>query len=382
MIYLDNAATTPLSQKALETLLSVSQEVFGNPSSIHSFGRKANQILRQARQDIAQVLKVHPDNLIFTSGGSEADNLAIKGYALANQDKGKHLITTAIEHHAVLHTMEYLEKRFGFEVTYLQPIDQKITAQQVKEALRPDTILVSVMYANNETGHLLPIQEIGDLLRDHQAVFHVDAVQVLGKLPVFPAELGIDFLAASAHKFHGPKGVGFLYSKEAKMDSLIHGGKQEGQHRAGTENLAAIAAMAAALEEEFSQAEQHAHYIQTLKEQFLTEIADLDYYLNQDHEALPHILNMGFPGHLNEQILMRLDLAGIAISSGSACTAGVVQKSHVLEALYGKDSARLSEAIRISFSELNTPEEITKLSQTIKEIIGGALHGIRTTSSP
>ena len=372
MIYLDNAATTPLSQKALETLLSVSQEVFGNPSSIHSFGRKANQILRQARQDIAQVLKVHPDNLIFTSGGSEADNLAIKGYALANQDKGKHLITTAIEHHAVLHTMEYLEKRFGFEVTYLQPIDQKITAQQVKEALRPDTILVSVMYANNETGHLLPIQEIGDLLRDHQAVFHVDAVQVLGKLPVFPAELGIDFLAASAHKFHGPKGVGFLYSKEAKMDSLIHGGKQEGQHRAGTENLPAIAAMAAALEEEFSQAEQHAHYIQTLKEQFLYEIADLDYYLNQDHEALPHILNMGFPGHLNEQILMRLDLAGIAISSGSACTAGVVQKSHVLEALYGKDSTRLSEAIRISFSELNTPEEITKLSQTIKEIIGGA----------
>lgn len=372
MIYLDNAATTPLSQKALETLLSVSQEVFGNPSSIHSFGRKANQILRQARQDIAQVLKVHPDNLIFTSGGSEADNLAIKGYALANQDKGKHLITTAIEHHAVLHTMEYLEKRFGFEVTYLQPIDQKITAQQVKEALRPDTILVSVMYANNETGHLLPIQEIGDLLRDHQAVFHVDAVQVLGKLPVFPAELGIDFLAASAHKFHGPKGVGFLYSKEAKMDSLIHGGKQEGQHRAGTENLAAIAAMAAALEEEFSQAEQHAHYIQTLKEQFLTEIADLDYYLNQNHGALPHILNMGFPGHLNEQILMRLDLAGIAISSGSACTAGVVQKSHVLEALYGKDSTRLSEAIRISFSELNTPEEITKLSQTIKEIIGGA----------
>ena len=372
MIYLDNAATTPLSKKALETLLSVSQEVFGNPSSIHSFGRKANQILRQARQDIAQVLKVQPDQLIFTSGGSEADNLAIKGYALANQHRGKHLITTAIEHHAVLHTMDYLEKRFGFEVTYLQPIDQKITAQQVKEALRPDTILVSVMYANNETGHLLPIQEIGDLLRDHQAVFHVDAVQVLGKLPVFPTELGIDFLAASAHKFHGPKGVGFLYSKEAKMDSLIHGGKQEGQHRAGTENLAAIAAMAAALEEEFSQAEQHAHYIQTLKEQFLTEIADLDYYLNQDQGALPHILNMGFPGHLNEQILMRLDLAGIAISSGSACTAGVVQKSHVLEALYGKDSARLSEAIRISFSELNTPEEITKLSQTIKEIIGGA----------
>ena len=372
MIYLDNAATTPLSQKALETLLSVSQEVFGNPSSIHAFGRRANQFLRQARQDIAQVLKVHPDHLIFTSGGSEADNLAIKGYALANQDKGKHLITTAIEHHAVLHTMEYLEKRFGFEVTYLQPIDQKITAQQVKEALRPDTILVSVMYANNETGHLLPIQEIGDLLRDHQAVFHVDAVQVLGKFPVFPEELGIDLLAASAHKFHGPKGVGFLYSKEAKLDSLIHGGKQERQHRAGTENLAAIAAMATALKEEYSKAQEDWRTIQRLKEQFLSEIADLDFYLNQDQTALPHILNLGFPGHLNEQILMRLDLAGIAVSSGSACTAGVVQKSHVLEAFYGSDSTRLSESIRISFSAQNKAEEITKLSQTIKEIIGGA----------
>ena len=268
--------------------------------------------------------------------------------------------------------MDYLEKRFGFEVTYLQPIDQKITAQQVKEALRPDTILVSVMYANNETGHLLPIQEIGDLLKDHQAVFHVDAVQVLGKLPVFPEELGIDLLAASAHKFHGPKGVGFLYCKEAKLDSLIHGGKQERQHRAGTENLAAIAAMAAALKEEYAQAAEHADYIQTLKEQFLTEIADLDFYLNQDQGALPHILNLGFPGHLNEQILMRLDLAGIAVSSGSACTAGIVQKSHVLEAFYGRDSSRLSESIRISFSAQNTAEEITKLSQTIKEIIGGA----------
>jgi cysteine desulfurase len=372
LIYLDNAATTPLSKKALETLLSVSQEVFGNPSSIHSFGRKANQILRQARQDIAQVLKVQPDQLIFTSGGSEADNLAIKGYALANQHRGKHLITTAIEHHAVLHTMDYLEKRFGFEVTYLQPSNQQITAEQVKAALRPDTILVSVMYANNETGHLLPIQEIGDLLKDHQAVFHVDAVQVLGKLPVFPEELGIDLLAASAHKFHGPKGVGFLYCKEAKLDSLIHGGKQERQHRAGTENLAAIAAMAAALKEEYAQAAEHADYIQTLKEQFLTEIADLDFYLNQDQGALPHILNLGFPGHLNEQILMRLDLAGIAVSSGSACTAGIVQKSHVLEAFYGRDSSRLSESIRISFSAQNTAEEITKLSQTIKEIIGGA----------
>ena len=372
MIYLDNAATTSLSPQALETLTSISQEVFGNPSSIHTFGRKANQILRQARQDIAHALQVNADKLVFTSGGSEADNLAIKGYALANQNKGKHLITTAIEHHAVLHTMEYLEQRFGFEVTYLQPIHQQITVEQVKEALRPDTILVSIMYANNETGHLLPIQEIGELLRDHQAVFHVDAVQVVGKLPLFPEDLGIDFLAASAHKFHGPKGIGFLYCKRNNIDSLIHGGKQERQHRAGTENLPAIAAMARAFIDEFQHAEKNMAHVQKLRNQFLNEIADLDYYLNQDEKPLPYIINIGFPGHLNEQLLMKLDLAGIAVSSGSACTAGVIQNSHVLEAFYGKDSNRLTESIRISFSEENTPEEITKLSQTIKEIIGGA----------
>ncbi|MGT2811472.1 cysteine desulfurase family protein [Streptococcus minor] len=372
MIYLDNAATTSLSTKALETLVSVSQEVYGNPSSIHTFGRKANQILRQARQDIAHSLRVKSDQIIFTSGGSEADNLAIKGYALAHQNKGKHLITTAIEHHAVLHTMEYLEERFGFEVTYLQPVNQQITAQQVKEALQPDTILVSIMYANNETGQLLPIQEIGELLQSHQVAFHVDAVQAVGKVPLFPEELGIDFLAASAHKFHGPKGVGFLYSKHAKLDSLINGGKQENQHRAGTENLPAIAAMARALTDQIKQYQRNLDYIRQLREQFLTEIATIDHYINQSEHTLPHILNIGFPGYLNEQLLMRLDLAGIAVSSGSACTAGVIQNSHVLEALYGTDSQRLKESIRISFSEENTAEEIHTLSQTIKEIIGGA----------
>ena len=382
MIYLDNAATTSLSKKALETFVSVSQEVYGNPSSIHTFGRRANQVLRQARQDIALSLQVQAEQIIFTSGGSEADNLAIKGYALANQEKGKHLITTAIEHHAVLHTMEYLEKRYGFEVTYLQPANGQITVEQVKEALRPDTILVSVMYANNETGHLLPIQDIGNLLKDHQAVFHVDAVQAIGKLPIFPEELGIDFLAASAHKFHGPKGIGFLYCKQAGFDSLIHGGKQENQHRAGTENLPAIAAMATALTEQLKGAQENLDTIRQLRGQFLQNMTDVNFYLNQDENALPYIINIGFPGHLNEQLLMRLDLAGIAVSSGSACTAGVIQNSHVIAALYGTDSPRLKESIRISLSEENTAEEIDKLSQTIKEIIGGALHGIRTTSSP
>ena len=222
MIYLDNAATTALSQAAISSMFEVTQRHYGNPSSIHGFGRDANKVLRKARADIARVLSVSPDTIIFTSGGSEADNLAIQGYALANMHRGKHLITTAIEHHAVLHTMEYLEQRFGFEITYIKPENQEITAQQIKEALRPDTILVSVMYANNETGQLLPIREIGSLLSQHQAVFHVDAVQVVGKIPIKPQELGIDFLSASAHKFHGPKGIGFLYSSIHKFDSLIH----------------------------------------------------------------------------------------------------------------------------------------------------------------
>ncbi len=374
MIYLDNAATTALSPRALEKFTQVSQEIFGNPSSIHGFGRKANQILREARQAVATVLDTHPNHVIFTSGGSEADTLAIQGYTLAHQEKGKHLITTAIEHHAVLHTMEYLEKRFGFEVTYLQPINQVITAQQVQDALRPDTILVSVMYANNETGQILPIQEIGDVLAGHQAVFHVDAVQAIGKVPLHPEKLGIDMLSASAHKFHGPKGVGFLYTRLAKFDSLIHGGKQESQHRAGTENLAGIAAMATALTEQYELIQNHYKTTQDLKNYLLQGLEDIDFYINQAGETLPYVLNIGFPNQLNEQVLMRLDLAGIAVSSGSACTAGVVEKSHVLTAMYGANSPRLTESIRISFSSTTTKQELDTFIQKLKEIIGGPSH--------
>lgn len=371
MIYLDNAATTALSDQALDSLMAVSKEYYGNPSSIHGLGRKANQILRESRQTIAQTLDVRPEQLIFTSGGSEADNLAIIGYALAHQDKGKHLITTAIEHHAVLHSMRYLEDRLGFEVTYLEPFEGTIHPSQVQEALRPDTILVSIMYANNETGLLLPIKEIGHILADHQAVFHVDAVQAIGKLPLFPEQEGIDLLSASAHKFHGPKGIGFLYSRIAKFDSLIHGGKQENQHRAGTENIAAIAAMAAALKEQTTRQKEQFQTIKELKTYLVKGLDGLPFYLNESGPCLPHILNVGFKNQLNEQVLMRLDLAGIAVSSGSACTAGVVQTSHVLEAIYGKESSRLKEAIRISFSETTTTHELDKLIATLKEIIGG-----------
>ena len=214
-------------------------------------------------------LKVPARKLIFTSGGTEGNNTAIKGYALANQAKGKHLITTAIEHHSVLHTMAYLEERFGFEVTYIQPENQVITAQQITDALRDDTILVSVMYANNETGQLLPIKEIGDLLANHQAAFHVDAVQVAGKLPIHPEELGADFLSISAHKFHGPKGVGLLYHNDLHFDNLLHGGEQEEKRRASTENLVGIAGMTAAYKNASENYQANYQHVEKIRQAFL-----------------------------------------------------------------------------------------------------------------
>lgn len=371
MIYLDHAATTPLSPAALAEWTRVAQDTIGNPSSIHHFGRKANQVLRQARQDIAQLLEVVPDRILFTSGGSEANSLAIVGYALANQEKGKHLITTAIEHHSVLHSMAYLEERFDFEITYLQPDkDGQITPQALQAALRDDTILVSIMFANNETGHLLPIQEMGQVLADHPACFHVDAVQAMGKFPIYPEKWGIDFLSASAHKFHGPRGVGFLYSRVHQIDSLIHGGKQEKGHRAGTENLPAIAAMACALKEQVSHWQDKHCHVEGLFQHLVDKLSTLPHYLNRVEPSLPHVLNIGFPGQLNEQLLMKLDLAGIAVSSGSACTAGIIQKSHVLTALYGENSHRLTESIRISLSEQTSLEEIDTLTTTLHTIIG------------
>ena len=248
MIYLDNAATTALSPAAIESMTQA-MTVFGNPSSTHSHGREAKKLLRQAREDIAKVLHTQSKNILFTSGATESNNTAIKGYALRHQNQGKHIITTAIEHHAVLEPVEYLVEHFGFEVTIIQPVDGQIRTEDIKNALRPDTILVSVMAVNNETGYILPIQEIGKLLKDHPAAFHVDAVQAVGKLPIYPEEWGINFLSASAHKFHGPKGVGFLYADQMDFDNFMHGGDQENKHRAGTENLVSIVGMATALSE-------------------------------------------------------------------------------------------------------------------------------------
>jgi len=354
LIYLDNAATTPMSAVAISEMTKVMQETHGNPSSIHSHGRQAGKLLREARQDLAHLLGTKPQHIFFTSGGTESNNTAIIGYCLRHQNRGRHIITTAIEHHSVLETIDYLVQHFGFEATIIQPVNQEITAQQIQKALRDDTILVSTMYANNETGSLLPIAEIGRILKDHPAAYHVDAVQAIGKIPIHPEELGIDFLSASAHKFHGP----------------IHGGDQEQKKRAGTENLAAIVGMVSALKEDLNDQVEHYQKLSALKSVFLKEISDLDYYLNESQDQLPYVFNIGFPGQKNDLLLLRLDLEGISISTGSACTAGIVQTSHVLEAFYGSDSHRLTESVRISLSPLNTEEELKQLAQTLKKIIG------------
>lgn len=360
-----------MSSIAISAMTQVMQETYGNPSSIHGHGRQAGKLLREARQELASLLGTKPQHIFFTTGGTESNNTAIIGYCLRHQNHGKHIITTAIEHHAVLEPIKYLVENFGFEVTILQPEHQEITADQVKNALREDTVLVSTMFANNETGTLLPIAEIGAVLKNHPAVYHVDAVQAVGKLEILPEKLGIDFLSASAHKFYGPKGVGFLYAASTDFDSYLHGGDQEQKKRAGTENLPAIVGMVAALKDDLENQAQNFEKVQQLKDTFLKEMAETDYYLNQGKDQLPYVLNIGFPGQRNDLLLLRLDLEGISISTGSACTAGVVQVSHVLQAFYGEDSPRLHESVRVSISPQNTEQEMITLAQTLKEIIGG-----------
>lgn len=371
MIYLDNAATTSLLPEVAREMFEISLSVMGNPSSIHTPGRAAAKLLRQAREDIANLLNIHTDHLIFTSGGSEANTQALIGYALANRDKGNHLVTTAIEHHSVLKTFEYLRDRHQFDITIIQPnSDGSYTADMILDAVREDTILVSTMYANNETGQVLPIAEIGQVLKKHQAVYHVDAVQIMGKLPVEPLDLGIDLLSASAHKFHGPKGVGFLYYNNLKLDSLIHGGDQENKKRAGTENIPAIVGMAKALSLAYQDLTENYQKVTELKTHLLAQLTDVTYYVNQfGSQTMPYVLNIGFPGINNNLLLMKLDLQGIAISTGSACTAGDIEPSHVLEAFYGADSPKLKESVRISFSELTSLEDVDKFIQVLTKIL-------------
>ncbi|MGG3739491.1 cysteine desulfurase family protein [Aeribacillus pallidus] len=372
-IYLDHAATSPIHPKVVDKMTTVLKETFGNPSSIHAFGREARQYLDEARTIMAEAIGAHFNEIIFTSGGTEADNMAIIGAARALKDKGNHIITTSIEHHAVLHTCQYLEKE-GFEVTYL-PVDEqgKISLEQFDQALRDDTIVVTIMFGNNEVGTIQPIREIGQRLKGHQAVFHTDAVQAFGMEELDVNELHVDMLSVSAHKVNGPKGIGFLYVREGtKLIPHIHGGEQERKRRAGTENVASIAgfgeAVTIAQQTMAEKRKQYQAFKQKMIETFRQEGIEFD--INGTLEgSLPHVINVYFPGVDVEAMLVNLDLAGIAASSGSACTAGSIDPSHVLVAMFGKYSDRLRSSIRFSFGLGNTLEQVEKAAKETANIV-------------
>ncbi|WP_430483246.1 cysteine desulfurase family protein [Rossellomorea marisflavi] len=372
-IYLDHAATSPVHPAVIEEMMTVMQGTFGNPSSIHSFGREARSIVDRSRSIAAASIHADHNEIIFTSGGTEADNMAIIGAAMKNRELGNHIITTEIEHHAVLHTCQHLEQQ-GFEVTYL-PVDEtgRISVDAVKAVLREDTILVTIMFGNNEVGTIQPISEIGHLLKDHQALFHTDAVQAYGLHELHVGELGVDLLSVSGHKINGPKGVGFLYCrKDVDILPLAHGGEQERKRRAGTENVPGIAGLAKAIEIASSSMEEKRKRYAGFKEILKGNLdeAGISYEENGSLEhGLPHVLNLSFAGTDVESMLVNFDMSGIAVSSGSACTAGSIEPSHVLVAMFGGDSEKIRNSIRFSFGLGNTDEDIVRAADEAVKII-------------
>jgi cysteine desulfurase len=372
-IYLDHAATTPMHPRVIEKMMEVMNNNYGNPSSIHSFGREARHYIDLARETLARSIGAKENEIIFTSGGTEADNMALFGVAESYQHKGKHIITTQVEHHAVLHACQRLEK-MGFEVTYL-PVDEtgEISLGDLISALRDDTILVSVMYGNNEVGTLQPIKEIGEILKAYQALFHTDAVQAYGMEDINVNELNVDLLAVSAHKINGPKGTGFLYVRDkVKLVPRAFGGEQERKRRAGTENVAAIVgfqeAVKIASEERLVKREKYQGFKKILIEKLAAHPIEFSINGLLD-KSMPHVLNLSFPGINVEAMLVNLDLAGIAVSSGSACTAGSIEPSHVLVAMFGKESDRLINSIRFSFGFNTTEDQIIKTAQETARIV-------------
>ncbi|KAB2338664.1 cysteine desulfurase [Cytobacillus depressus] len=372
-IYVDHAATSPMHPKVIDKMMEVMNTEFGNPSSIHSFGRGARHIIDEARAEMAQSIGAQANEIIFTSGGTEADNHAIFGIAQAYQHKGKHIITTKIEHHAVFHTCEQLEKE-GFDVTYL-PVDQegRISLIDLKHALRDDTILVTIMYGNNEVGTIQPIKEIGEIIASHQAIFHTDAVQAYGLEKINVKESSIDLMSVSAHKINGPKGIGFLYvNKDVTLSSRLFGGEQERKRRAGTENVPSIAGFLEAVRILQQEMEAKREKYEQFKSSFIKKLIEnkVDFTQNGSLDfSLPHILNLSFPGTNVEAMLVNLDLAGIAASSGSACTAGSIDPSHVLVAMFGKDDERIQNSIRFSFGLTNTLEQIEVVAEETSKIV-------------
>jgi cysteine desulfurase len=373
-IYLDHAATTPVDPRVLEAMLPYFTRSYGNPSSIYALGREARAAVDQARARIARVLNCQAREIVFTSGGTESDNLALKGVAFWHllHGRGRHIVTTAFEHHAVLHSAEYLE-RFGFAVTYVRPDREGIVhPEAVAEALRPDTVLVSVMYANNEIGTIQPIREIARLCRERGITFHTDAVQAAGTLPLDVEELGVDLLSVSAHKFYGPKGVGFLYVRSgAPILWQQHGGAQESNRRAGTENVPGIVGMATALELAYEELEERNAHVRALRDRLVEGILGRipDSRLNGHREQrLPNNVNVTFEGVDGETLLLNLDLHGIAASSGSACTTGSTEPSHVLLAI-GLTPAQARGSIRLTLGKDNTAAEIERTLDVLEETV-------------
>jgi len=372
IIYLDNAATTKTAPEVVEAMLPYFSEHYGNPSSIYSLGTESKKAVSGVRESIAKSLGAATNEIYFTAGGSEADNWAIKATAEAYAQKGKHIITSAIEHHAVLHTCEYLEKR-GFEVTYVG-VDENgiLKLDELEKAIRPDTILISVMFANNEIGTIQPIKEIGRIAKEHGILFHTDAVQAYGQLPINVDEYQIDMLSASAHKLNGPKGIGFLYIRKGlKTRSFIHGGAQERSRRAGTENVPGIVGLGAASERAFARMEEKTKKEIELRDYLIRRIEEEVPYcrLNGDRtRRLPNNVNFSFRFVEGESLLIMLDMRGICASSGSACTSGSLDPSHVLLAI-GLPHEIAHGSLRLTLSEENTKEELDTTVEAIKEIV-------------
>ena len=371
-IYADYAATSPMRRAAIDAMVSAMENQYGNASSLYAIGQSAKEALEQARGEIASVIGASAKEITFTSGGSEADNQAIRSAALLGKKAGKtHIISTAFEHHAVLHTLKKLERE-GFSVTLL-PVHENgiVRAEEVAAAIREDTCLVTVMYANNEIGTIQPIREIGAVCRSRGVLFHTDAVQAVGHLPICVADENIDLLSASAHKFGGPKGIGFLYARKGvRLESLIEGGAQERGKRAGTENVPAIVSMAAALKESSSSIEKTAPHQLAMRDRLIAGLREIPHCaLNGDaSQRLPGNVNFCFEGIEGESLLLLLDDRGISASSGSACTSGALEPSHVLLAI-GRKHDVAHGSLRLTIAPDITPEEVDYLIQNVKEVV-------------
>ena len=372
MIYLDNAATTKTRPEVVEAMLPYFTEYYGNPSSIYDFSSRSREAVAHARETIAASLGAKTNEIYFTAGGSESDNWALVATAEAYASKGKHIITSKIEHHAVLHTCEYLEKR-GFEVTYLDVDEQGIVKlEELKKAIRPDTILISIMFANNEIGTIEPIRQIGQIAREHGILFHTDAVQAYGHVPISVDEYNIDMLSASAHKLQGPKGIGFLYiRKGVKIRSFIHGGAQERKRRAGTENVPGIVGFGKAAEIAFATMEERTQKERQLRDYLMEKVMEKVPFtrINGSRtERLSNNVNFAFQFIEGESLLIKLDMAGICGSSGSACTSGSLDPSHVLLAV-GLPHEIAHGSLRLTLSDENTMEEMDYVADQIREIV-------------